>query len=203
MKNATLLGDWMQLIKPRIIQLNLVAAFGGYWLASKWVVDFGLLCWMLLGTTLTMASSCIFNNVWDYKLDRKMARTCNRPLATGRIKLTHAVWCAVALGISGEVILFLNVNKVAGWLGLLGMFFYIVIYTMWLKRNSTWSTAVGGVSGAVPPVNRILCRHGNRGYRSCSVILLAVPVAARAFLVAGHPAGGGVQSGRVSIAACP
>lgn len=152
MRKRTVLGDWIQLVKPRIIQLNLVAAFGGYWLASKWVIDWGLLCWMLLGTTLTMASSCIFNNIWDHKLDRKMVRTNGRPLATGRIQLTHALWCALVLGILGEWILFLNVNRIAGWLGLLGMFFYIVIYTMWLKRKSTWSTAVGGVSGAVPPV---------------------------------------------------
>lgn len=48
--------------------------------------------------------------------------------------------------------LFLKVNMMAGWLGLLGMFVYVVVYTMWLKRNSTWSTAVGGISGAVPPV---------------------------------------------------
>ncbi|KZE73335.1 protoheme IX farnesyltransferase [Paenibacillus elgii] len=146
------ISDWIQLTKPRILQLNLVAAFGGYWLASRWMADWGLLCWMLLGTTLTMASSCVINNIWDRALDRKMSRTKDRPLATGRLHIRGAMAYALALGIAGEAVLFWKVNALCGWLGLLGMFVYIVIYTMWLKRTSTWSTSVGGVSGAMPPV---------------------------------------------------
>ena len=76
-----MIRDWMELTKPRILQLNLVAAFGGYWLASRWMVDWLDLMWVLLGTVLTMASSCVMNNVWDWKLDQRMIRTKNRPLA--------------------------------------------------------------------------------------------------------------------------
>ncbi|WP_019424620.1 heme o synthase [Paenibacillus sp. OSY-SE] len=143
---------WIQLTKPRILQLNLVAAFGGYWLASKWMVDWSFLFWMLLGTALTMASSCVMNNIWDWKLDQKMSRTKDRPLATGRLKIRGVLLYALALGIAGEIVLFWKVNALCGWLGLLGMFVYIVLYTMWLKRTSTWSTSIGGVSGAMPPV---------------------------------------------------
>lgn len=82
MRKASSINDWIQLTKPRILQLNLVAAFGGYWLASKWMVEWSLLLWTLFGTALTMASSCVLNNIWDYKLDRKMNRTKERPLAT-------------------------------------------------------------------------------------------------------------------------
>ncbi|GIP31756.1 heme o synthase [Paenibacillus sp. J2TS4] len=144
--------DWIQLTKPRILQLNLVAAFGGYWLASRWMIDWSLLLWTLLGTALTMASSCVVNNIWDWKLDQKMSRTKDRPLATGRLKLRGALLYALALGIAGEAVLFGQVNALCGWLGLLGMLVYIVVYTMWLKRSSTWSTSIGGVSGAMPPV---------------------------------------------------
>ncbi|UNK21312.1 heme o synthase [Paenibacillus sp. N3/727] len=147
-----MLADWLHLTKPRILQLNLIATFGGFWLASEWVINESLLLWTLLGTVLTMASACVVNNVWDYKLDRKMNRTKDRPLAEGRLKLAYVVLYAFVLGIAGETILFWKVNTLCGWLGLLGMFVYIVIYTMWLKRTSTWSTAVGGVSGAMPPV---------------------------------------------------
>ncbi|SMF83530.1 protoheme IX farnesyltransferase [Paenibacillus uliginis N3/975] len=152
MKKKSMLADWLHLTKPRILQLNLIATFGGFWLASEWVINESLLLWTLLGTVLTMASACVVNNVWDYKLDRKMNRTKDRPLAEGRLKLAYVVLYAFVLGIAGETILFWKVNTLCGWLGLLGMFVYIVIYTMWLKRTSTWSTAVGGVSGAMPPV---------------------------------------------------
>ncbi|GIO06384.1 protoheme IX farnesyltransferase 1 [Brevibacillus reuszeri] len=147
-----MLRDWIQLTKPRILQLNLFAAFGGYWVAAKWVPDWPLLVWVLLGTALTMASSCVMNNLWDWKLDQKMERTKNRPLATGRLKKGGVLLYALLFGIAGEWVLFWNVNLLCGWLGLLGMFVYVVIYTMWLKRSSTWSTSIGGISGAMPPV---------------------------------------------------
>lgn len=147
-----MIGDWIQLTKPRILQLNLVAAFGGYWVACQWKPDWLLLMWVMIGTALTMASSCVVNNIWDWQLDQKMTRTKNRPLATGRLK-TGGVWLyALVLGLLGELVLFVKVNALVGWLGLIGMFVYVVIYTMWLKRKSTWSTSIGGISGAMPPV---------------------------------------------------
>ncbi|MCZ8511700.1 heme o synthase [Paenibacillus filicis] len=152
MRKASSLNDWIQLTKPRILQLNLVAVFGGCWLASKWTVEWSVLLWTMLGTLLTMASSCVLNNVWDCKLDQKMNRTKDRPLAVGRLKIRDVLLYALVLGIAGEVVLFLKVNALCGWLGLVGMFVYIVVYTMWLKRTSTWSTSIGGVSGAMPPV---------------------------------------------------
>lgn len=81
-----------------------------------------------------------------------MSRTKARPLATGRLNKRGVLLYALTLGAAGEVDLFWKVNSLSGWLGLLGMFVYIVIYTMWLKRTSTWSTSIGGVSGAMPPV---------------------------------------------------
>ncbi len=147
-----MLKDLYNLTKPRIIRLNLIAAFGGFWVASKWEIDWMLLLWMLLGSALTMASSCVINNYWDRELDQKMDRTKERALPAGRLSPGIVLGYGIALGIAGELVLFLLVNTLCGLLGLLGMFVYIVVYTMWLKRSSTWSTSVGGVSGAMPPV---------------------------------------------------
>lgn len=147
-----MLKDLVALTKPRIIRLNLVAAFGGFWVASKWQIDVWLLIWMLIGSALTMASSCVFNNYWDRDLDIKMARTRDRALPQGRLRSDFVLVYAIVLGIAGLIVLFVLVNPLAGWLGILGMLVYIVIYTMWLKRSSTWNTAVGGISGAMPPV---------------------------------------------------
>ncbi|THF82625.1 heme o synthase [Cohnella fermenti] len=144
--------DLVALTKPGIIRLNLFAAFGGFWVASRWEIDWWLLVWMLIGSTLTMASACVFNNYLDREMDTKMDRTRNRALPTGRLRPSLVLGYAIALGIAGLAVLFLRVNVLCGWLGLLGMFVYVVVYTMWLKRSSTWSTSIGGVSGAMPPV---------------------------------------------------
>ena len=147
-----MLKDLVALTKPRIIRLNLVAAFGGYWVASQWEIDLWVLLWMLIGSALTMASACVFNNYLDRDFDTKMERTRNRVLPQGRMKPQSVLLYAVVLGIAGSCILFGLVNELTGWLGLIGIFVYVVIYTMWLKRNSTWSTSIGGISGAMPPL---------------------------------------------------
>jgi protoheme IX farnesyltransferase len=144
--------DLVALTKPGIIRLNLFAAFGGYWVASKWDLALWPLIWMLLGSALTMASACVFNNYLDRDHDMKMERTRNRALPQNRMSPQFVLVYAIVLGIVGLAILFLLVNVLSGWLGLLGMFVYVIIYTLWLKRSSTWSTSVGGVSGAMPPV---------------------------------------------------
>ncbi|MCU6709254.1 heme o synthase [Paenibacillus sp. J5C_2022] len=146
------LKDWIALTKPRLLRLNIFAALGGFWVASKWDLDIPLMIWMLIGSTLTMASATVVNNYWDRELDEKMERTKNRVLPTGRMKPLTVLAYGLILGIVGLAVLFTMVNPLTGLLGLLGWFAYIVIYTIWLKRTSTWSTSVGGISGAMPPV---------------------------------------------------
>lgn len=144
--------DLVALTKPRIIRLNLIAAFGGYWVASKWDLAIWPLIWMLLGSALTMASACVFNNYLDRDHDMKMERTRDRALPQNRMTPRFVLGYGIVLGIVGLIVLFALVGTLAGWLGLLGMFVYVVVYTMWLKRTSTWSTSIGGISGAMPPV---------------------------------------------------
>ncbi|QDY84022.1 protoheme IX farnesyltransferase [Paenibacillus polymyxa] len=144
--------DFITVTKPGILRTNLVAAFGGFWLASQWDVDYIKLILTLLGTMLVMASSCVFNNYFDRELDLKMERTRNRSLPTGRLTPTTVLSYAIILGIAGLAVLFYFSGVKAGLLGILGMIVYVGIYTLWLKRSSTWSTSIGGISGAMPPV---------------------------------------------------
>ena len=147
-----MLNDFIALTKPRLLRLNVFAALGGFWVASKWDIQFPLMIWMLIGSTLTMASATVVNNYWDRELDQKMERTKGRTLPSGRMKPMTVLAYGISLGVAGITVLFTLVNPLTGWLGLLGWFVYIVIYTIWLKRTSTWSTSIGGISGAMPPV---------------------------------------------------
>ena len=144
--------EFIQLTKPGIIRSNLMATFAGFWVAARWDIPWLNLLWVLLGTTLVMASSCVFNNYFDRDFDMKMERTRNRALPTGRLKPSTVLGYATALGALGTLVLFFLVNTLAGIFGLVGMFVYVVVYTLWLKRTSTWSTSVGAISGAMPPV---------------------------------------------------
>lgn len=144
--------DYYHITKPRIIISNLIATFGGYALATQWEVDLLTLVAAVIGAALVMACSTVMNNYLDRDLDVLMKRTESRALPMGRLKPSHVFLYAASLGVIGTILLATFVNLVTAALGLLGMFVYIVIYTLWLKRHSTWSTSIGGISGAMPPV---------------------------------------------------
>ena len=101
---------------------------------------------------MVMASSAALNNYWDRDLDQKMTRTQTRALPAGKLKPNQVLVFGIVLGIAGLAVLFFCVNPLTALLGLIGIFVYFVVYTVWLKRTSTLSTAVGAVSGAMPPV---------------------------------------------------
>ncbi|MNE06716.1 Protoheme IX farnesyltransferase 1 [compost metagenome] len=144
--------DFVALTKPGILRSNLIAAFAGFWVASHWELQYGKLIMTLLGTVLIMASSCVFNNYFDRDLDTKMDRTKDRVLPTGKLAAKTVLWYAVVLGIIGLGVLFAFSGPIAGVFGIVGMLVYVVVYTLWLKRSSTWSTSVGAISGAMPPL---------------------------------------------------
>ncbi|WP_018753802.1 heme o synthase [Paenibacillus sanguinis] len=144
--------DFVALTKPGILRSNLIAAFAGFWLASRWELDFLQLIVMLVGTGLVVAASCVFNNYFDREMDTKMARTKNRALPTGKLAPKTVLWYAFILGTVGLAVLFAFSGPLAGLFGIIGMLVYVVVYTLWLKRTSTWSTSIGAISGAMPPV---------------------------------------------------
>jgi protoheme IX farnesyltransferase len=111
-----------------------------------------LMVLMLVGIALVMASGCVFNNYIDRDIDGKMARTKDRALITGRISGRTALAYGTVLGALGfgMLIAFTNVLTVAA--AFVGFFFYVVTYSMWGKRRSTWGTFVGAIAGATPPV---------------------------------------------------
>jgi heme o synthase len=106
---------------------------------------------MLFGLALVIASACVFNNYLDKDIDKKMARTKNRALAKGSIGSTQALAFASVLGFAGFSILLVGTNFLTAAVAWAGYIIYIFAYGF-LKRTSVFSTLVGSIAGAVPPV---------------------------------------------------
>ncbi len=145
-------SDFAELCKPRIATLVLVTTFAGMWLAGNGTLMLDLLVFTLLGTGLASAASGALNNYVDREVDKQMARTRMRALPCSRLHPQQALWLGVMLSLWSFAILFYLVNPLTAYLAAATTFFYVVIYTMWLKRSSHLCTEIGGVAGAAPPV---------------------------------------------------
>ena len=145
-------SDFFELCKPRIALLVLLTTFTGMWLAGGGSVSLELVIYTLFGTGLASASSGALNNYVDREVDKLMARTRTRALPSARLFPQQALWLGGLLSISSFAILFYLVNPLTAYLALGTTFFYVVIYTIWLKRITPLCTEIGGVAGALPPV---------------------------------------------------
>lgn len=144
--------NYYLLTKPGIIMGNLITVAAGFILGSKGgSVDIRLFLATLLGLAFIMASACVFNNYIDRTIDRKMDRTKNRALVLGLIPERSAIFFASFLVIIGTLILMGSTNLLTVAVAEIGFFVYVVPYSMW-KCRTVYSTAIGSIAGAVPPV---------------------------------------------------
>ncbi|ATH94669.1 protoheme IX farnesyltransferase [Bacillus glycinifermentans] len=145
-----------QTIKTGIIKSNLIPMFAGLTLAL-YTYKISLfeklpeIIFALVGSILIMGAAGAFNNLFDRDIDSIMERTKNRPTVTGEIKPKTVLWLGTFMALFGIAILALT-TSLAALLGFLGLFFYIVPYTMWSKRRTVYNTEVGSIAGAMPPL---------------------------------------------------
>lgn len=147
---------WALAVKTGIIKSNLVPMLAGLMLALytynlsfvSHIIDIVL---AISGTAAVIAAAGTFNNIYDRDIDRIMPRTQTRPSVTGEISEKKLLVAAILLLVVGFVLLYFT-TPLAAVLGLLGVFFYVVPYTMWTKRKTIWNTEVGSISGAMPPL---------------------------------------------------
>ncbi|MBG9543195.1 protoheme IX farnesyltransferase [Cytobacillus firmus] len=143
-------------VKTGIIKSNLIPMFAGLTLAL-YTYDFGLLeklpeiLLAFIGSSLVMGAAGAFNNLYDRDIDSIMKRTQSRPTVTGEIKPKQVLWLAAFMSLFGILALAFT-TPLAGLLGFLGLFFYVVPYTMWSKRRTIYNTEIGSISGAMPPL---------------------------------------------------
>ncbi|MFN7097387.1 MAG: heme o synthase, partial [Gammaproteobacteria bacterium] len=143
---------FFSILKPGIIFGNIVTVTGGFFLGFQHHLNPWLLLITWLGMSLVIGSGCVINNFIDRDIDKLMERTKNRVLVLGLMSNQMALLYALGLGILGFAILLFGTNGLTTLVSFIGFFFYVVVYSLLLKRKSTWSTIVGSVAGAVPPV---------------------------------------------------
>lgn len=144
--------DYLELCKPKVVALMVLTVVIGMCLATQEWVPADILLFGNLGIALCAASAATINHVVDRRIDTLMARTQNRPVATGKVDALNALLFAFVLGVVGMVILTTLVNPLTAWLTLASLVGYAVIYTLFLKRATPQNIVIGGIAGAAPPL---------------------------------------------------
>jgi len=168
-KRSDSLRAYIALTKPRIIELLLVTTVPAMVLATREVpgIQFGhwawLTIWTLVGGTLAAGSANAINCYLDRDIDELMVRTRRRPLPAHQVDPERAVVFGLALGVVSFVVLAWFVNLLAAFLALLAIAFYVVVYTIVMKRTTPQNIVIGGAAGALPPVIGWAAVTGNVG----------------------------------------
>ena len=144
--------DYLDICKPRVVLLMLLCAVVGMFLATPGMVPVDVLIFGTLGIALVAGSAAAVNHIADATVDARMARTQDRPVATGRISVAKGLVFAGVLGVAGMMVLMLLVNPLTAWLNLASWVGYGLIYTLYLKRATPQNIVIGGLFGAAPPL---------------------------------------------------
>lgn len=153
-ETASRIADYAELFKFRVTALVVMTAWAGFYLGSMRSgissIQPGLIA-ALVGIGLVSAGSAALNEALERKLDARMIRTAQRPMASGRISLPHGVLLGMAAIVAGSLWLTYETNLLTGTLTLITAFSYVAIYTP-LKRHTTLATFIGAFPGAMPPL---------------------------------------------------
>ncbi len=145
-------GAYVRVTKPRVIELLLVTAVPAMFLAAGGLPRWQDVLVVLVGGYAAAASANVFNNVYDRDIDEQMRRTRRRPMPRHEIAPRAALVYATALGVLALAVLGVGGNPVSGALGLAAIGFYVLVYTMLLKRRTAQNIVWGGIAGCFPPL---------------------------------------------------
>jgi heme o synthase len=144
--------EYLQLTKPRVVALLVFCAVIGMFLAVPGIPPWRALVFGTLGIWMASGSAAAFNHLIDERIDKLMARTARRPLATGALKPRQVLIFAIIIGVISMLVLGVLVNGLTAWLTFGGLIGYAVVYTAYLKRTTPQNIVIGGLAGAIPPV---------------------------------------------------
>ncbi|CAN2245254.1 heme o synthase [Candidatus Planktophila versatilis] len=141
---------YVDLMKLRVVELLIITTLPAMVLAEKGLPSFGLVAATLIGGTLAAGASNAFNMVLEAETDKLMARTSQRPLVTGSVTRTQAIIFASILTVLSLLIFEIFTTELATLLAALAIFYYVVIYTIILKPNTSQNIVWGGAAGCMP-----------------------------------------------------
>jgi protoheme IX farnesyltransferase len=144
------LRAYIALTKPRVIELLLVTTLPTMIFAHGGFPELGLVVATMVGGAFAAGSAGAFNCYIDRDIDKVMHRTENRPLVTGEVSPREALIFSWVLGAAAIAILWFGANPLAAWLGVAAIFFYVVVYTLILKRRTPQNIVWGGAAGCMP-----------------------------------------------------
>ncbi|MBV8071428.1 MAG: protoheme IX farnesyltransferase [Acidobacteriaceae bacterium] len=145
------LGDWFVLLKPRVVSLVVMTGLIGLLIAPGRIHPF-LFFTTIVSIGVGAGAAGAINMCWERDLDGLMRRTRSRPIAAGRVDAAGAMVFGVALAIGSVVVIALATNLVAAAILAVSIVFYVLVYTLWLKRRTPANIVIGGAAGAFPPL---------------------------------------------------
>lgn len=163
--------DYFELLKPRVMSLVVFTAFAGLVLAPGHINPvLGFIA--ILCIAIGAGASGALNMWYDADIDAVMTRTARRPIPAGRILAKEALAFGLVLSCFSVVILGLAISWFTAFLLAFTIFFYVVIYTMWLKRSTPQNIVIGGAAGAFPPMIGWACVTGTVTIESIVLFLI-------------------------------
>jgi heme o synthase len=144
--------DYLTLTKPKVISLLLLTTVGAMFIAARGFPGLIPLLGLLVGGAMSAGAANVFNMIYDGDIDGRMKRTSLRPTVTQVVSTREALIFGVALMVLSFAIIWGSSNLLAALLSWSGIAFYVVIYTIWLKRTTWQNIVIGGVAGAIPPL---------------------------------------------------
>jgi protoheme IX farnesyltransferase len=143
-------SDYVEMTKPKVQSLLIFTTVTTMYVAGD--PSIGLVALTCLGGYLSAGGAGAVNHWYDRDIDAQMARTADRPVASGRVSPNAALIYGIALAALAFVVLAVGVNPLAAVLSLSGFLGYTLVYTVWLKRSTPQNIVIGGAAGAVPPL---------------------------------------------------
>ncbi len=144
--------DYFVLTKPKVIVLLLMTTVGAMFIAAGGFPGWVTLLGAIVGGYMSAGAAGVYNMVYDADIDVRMKRTAKRPTVTRVVSTRQALVFAVVLTVLSFVVLWATTNVTAALLSWAGIAFYVLIYTMWLKRSTWQNIVIGGAAGAIPPL---------------------------------------------------
>jgi protoheme IX farnesyltransferase len=167
--------DYVTLTKPRIMSLLVLTSVCAMLAAAGGAPQPLALAALVVGGGLACGGASALNHVLDRDIDRLMgSRTASRPVAAGRIDPGRAAAFGIALSVLSFVILTAFDNLLAAALALSGGAFYVLVYTLWLKRSTTQNIVIGGAAGAIPPLAGWAAAHGSLGLGAAFLFVIVL-----------------------------